>query len=298
MEFSEDFIKDNNLTDEQVTAISGFATEHIADLKKGWDGLANTNAEKILSGAAAKVAEFTSVQREEGEKIADYYSRAWETYSSTETASLKKAKEDYEDKMKNIKGNETLSAEYEELKGKYSSLQQKEAEYDQLISSGLKEKYETASESLTELNLEVSFNSVKPNFPDSVNSYEASAKWNEFKNNTLKKYDVKLIDNEAICIDKENEHKTFKLKELLSKDTDISELLQGRQQKGPNANPTDMLRIKDVPFEVPANATSKDRQKLIRDYLAGQGIGVTHQDYSKKYAELNTKILKQETADA
>lgn len=140
------------------------------------------------------------------------------------------------------------------------------------------------------------FSDVKPAFPDTVNSYEADAKWNEFKSNVLKDWNIEMVDGEAIAISKENKHKQQKLKEMVAKDENISDLLKGRQQKGPNGNPADLVTIEGVPFKVPNGATSAERSKLIRDYLTKEGISTTDASYASKFAELNKKIKEQQTA--
>ena len=298
MEFTEEFIKDNGLSTEQVTALTTATNDNEATLKQGWDGLANTNAEKIISGATSLIAESLKVTRNEGEKAADYIVRAQkESFSSKESDYVTKMAE-LEEKMKTAGSDEALKGEYSELKGKYSTLQQKEASFDELMNSGVKDKYDTLLESNTKLNLEVSFNSVKPNFPDTVNSYEAMAKWNEFKSTTLEKYHIKIVENEALAIDKENEHKIVKLKDLLGADTNIKSLLEGRQQTGPNGLPVSKGKVEGVPFDVPEDAktNAKSRAEAIREYLAKENISIGDARHVKMFKEFNDKITKQQTA--
>lgn len=298
MEFKEEFIKENELSEAQVTALTSATNDNEATLKKEWDGVANTNAEKILSGAATKIFDTTKIKREEGEKMGDYIGRVQtESFSTKETEYTTKMAE-LEEKMKTAGSDETLKGEYEELKGKFSTLQQKEAEFDKLNGSGITDKYEKQTEAFNKLNLQVSFNSVKPNFPDTVNAYEANAKWNDFKNETLSKYHIKLDEGEAIAIDKENEHKVIKLKDLIGKDTEITALLAGRQQKGPNGKPTETGKIEGVPFDVPVTAKTdtKARAEAIREYLSKEGISNTDSKYSTKFQEYNKKIMEQQTA--
>ena len=88
MEFSAEFITENGLTAEQVTAVTGqFTNEFIPNLKKEYDGVANTNAEGILSGASkyAKEKLGFELDRDQGEKYGDYLKRALDSkFSSTQ----------------------------------------------------------------------------------------------------------------------------------------------------------------------------------------------------------------------
>jgi hypothetical protein len=73
---TQEIIEKAGLTEDQLATIKPLGESYIADLKKGWDGKANSDAEGILNGAAVKVAEVTKVTRNQGEKIADYIVRA------------------------------------------------------------------------------------------------------------------------------------------------------------------------------------------------------------------------------
>lgn len=292
MEFlNEEKITELNLTEEQLKGLTPLYQNHIAEQKKAWDGKANENAENILSGAASKIYEGTKIERKEGEKIADYIIRVnKESFSAKEL--------EIQQKLKDASKNDSLVTEYETLKEKYSQIQQKEASYDELLKSGIKDKYDELLQANDNLTLNVSFNSIKPNFPDTVNQYEAKAKWEDFKKEVLANYNVKVVDNEAIAIDKENEHKVVKLKDLLSSNKEITALLEGRQQKGINDKPVKVGKVDGVPFDVPetAKTDNKARAEVIREYLAKKGVSNVSPEYSKLFAEYNSKIIKQQTA--
>lgn len=301
LKFNEDFVKDNNLTEDQISAVTGFvANEYLPNIKKEWDGKANENAEGILSGAAKYVMEKsgTNLEREKGEKYGDYLQRISDSVLSSKLSAKEKELADKSaelaEKLKNFKGGEEYRAQLEKLENEKDALLKQVAELEPL--KGLDVKYKEATESLSGLKLNVAFNNIKPNFPDSVNKYEASAKWEAFKKNTLEKYDIELVDNDPIAIDKDNRHKQIKLSELLSKDGDINELLQGRQQKGNGSRPLDLVDVEGVPFKVPENSTGEERSKLIREYLASKGVSVTSPEYSKKFSELNLKIANAKAA--
>ena len=165
----------------------------------------------------------------------------------------------------------------------------KYADYDEL-----KEKasgFEEANQTLSTLKLEVAFNGIKPHFPDSVNQYEAKAKWEEFKTDVLSKYSIELVDGVPTAVDKENHYKTAKLSDLLSKNEEIQSLLVGRQQGGTGAKPVDVQKIQGVPFDVPKETTGTVRSELIAKYLATQGIEKTNPKYAVEFAKLNKAIM-------
>lgn len=291
MDLSQEFIEQNGLSAEQVTAITGHATTHIQELKGSWDGKANKDAEAILDGAAKKIQDITGVSRDQGEKVADFMNRSWNQFSEKGTSDIEAKKIELAEKIKNASGNEFLSKEFDELQVKYSGLQKKEASFDELINSGVTDKYNTLLSETNKLKISNAFGGVKPSFPNEANQYEVSAKWDSFKNSILKDNTLEMVDNEWYAVDKENKHKTTKLSDLVSKDADLIKLLEGRQQNGLGGKETSLLDVEGVPFKVPANSSSSERAKLIRDHLTSQGISQTSNNYSKKFAELNKLIL-------
>lgn len=298
MEISKELVEQLQLNEDQVKGITDFTTEQVATLKNEWDGKANENAEKILDGAASYFKKQTglTIEREKGEKYADFIKRASDTYLENQKTEVHKLKSDYEAKIKDFKGGDATKAELEKVKSEYDEALKKLANYDELTEKA--SKYEEASQTLSTLKLEVAFGKIKPSFPKEVNEYEAKAKWENFKKDVLDKYTIELVDNEAIAIDKENKHRTLKLDDLVKKDETIQELIKGRQQEGTGAKTVDLKTVEGVPFKVPTNADSKMRSQLIKEHLATLNIGVTHPEYAKKFAELNTKILQGQTQAA
>lgn len=293
MAFTEEFIQENGLEENQVKAITSFYEKNIIpELKKDWDGKANQNAEGILQGASKYASQKFGVEleREQGEKWGDYLARISENALEIQTKSIQEQKQELEDKLKNFKGSEELKQKYENALSELDNYKKKVATLEPL--EGIDVKYKEANEKLTLIQKEFAYTSVKPNFPDTVNKYEAEAKWNEWKKNIDNNYDIQLIDGKPFAIDKENEHKKIELSELISNDKNITELLQGRQQRGSNAKPANLEDIEGVPFKVPENLDSTERTKLIREYLAKEGISITSPEYASKFAELNLAIAK------
>lgn len=290
-ELTKEFIETIGLNEEQVKSINGFVQgEIIPNIKKEYDGLANQNAEGILSGASnyAKSIFSVDIERQQGEKYGDYLARIADSGLSKKQEALKIKEAELEEKLKNFSGGEELKLALEQEKIKNDNLLKQNAELEKL--KGFDQKYEQASKELSGLKLEVSFSNVKPSFPQTVNKYESEAKWNEFKNGVLEKNTIELIDNVPYAIDKENIHKKTKLSDLVELDINIKELLKGRQQSGNGATSVDVRKIADVPFDVPNNATSEEISTLAREYLVKKLGSNTHPNFGKEFIDLLTKI--------
>lgn len=291
MELSKEFIEEQKLSDEQVTAITDFGKNHIADLQKEWDGKASKNADEILdnvfSGAGQKFG--IDLKRDKGEKFNAFAQRFSDAFMEKKNGEVEKLKADYEQKLKEFKGGDALKSELDQAKQALDEAKQKLADYDELKEKAA--KADEYGEQLSGLKLEVAFNGVKPSFPDTVNSYEAKAKWEEFKKSVLKDNKIELVDGEPLAVNRENEYKQVKLADLVAKDETLQELLKGREQQGTGGKPTDLEAIEGVPFKVPKDADGRTRSKLIKEHLAGEGIGVTDPRYSKKFEDIQKKIL-------
>lgn len=291
MAFTEEFIKEVGLTEEQVSKVNGFyETNVIPELKKGWDGKANTDAEGILTGASkyAQQKLGIEIEREQGEKYGDYLARIAESGLSKKQEALKLKEAELEEKLKNFKGSDELKSALEEERLKNDNLLKQNAELERL--KGFDEKYEQASKELSGLKLEVSFGKVKPNFPETVNKYEADAKWNEFKKNVLENNTIELIDNEPFAIDKENPHKKVKLSDLLQLDKNISELLKGRQQQGTGARQAEFAKVEGIPFDVPKGLTNNEQSLLVAEHLEKKLGSKFHKDYMAQFTDLLKKV--------
>jgi len=289
MELSAEQITELGLTEENAPKVVTFLSEQIATSKQEFEGLANKNAEAILDGALDKIATDTSIARTQGEKAGDYINRAWGEFNTSKLSAVEQKKLEYEQKVKDFKGNDDLISKITNLETEKDTLLQKYANFDELKEKA--EKFDPLYDKYNKTKLQVAFNSVKPNFPDTVNKYEAKAKWDEFKNSVLDKYDLEIVDGEPKAVDKENKHRILKLSDLLSKDENINTLLQGRQQAGTGSKETKLSDIEGVPFKVPEGIDAEQRSKLIREYLATKGINSTSNDYASKFAELNKAIL-------
>lgn len=291
-ELNDDQVKELELKEEQVAKIKEIGTNYAAELKKSYDDLANKNAQGILDGAGSSIEKSTGVKRDQGEKMADYILRANSTYHSTLKSELEAAKADYLEKQKSIQGNEGLSKELQELKEKFEDAQKKLANFDDLSEKAT--KYETLTTEYESMKHQVAFSNVKPAFPDSVNSYEAKAKWDEFVSRVNKEYTIELVEGEAIAISRENKHKQVKLSVLVEKDGVISELTKGRIQNGNGANPIDVVKIEGIPFDVPKDYDTAKINKLIQDYLIKEGVAKTSPQWPSKFGELFKKIKSQQ----
>lgn len=294
MELTEEFIKEHNLSPEQVKAIDSHVEgEYIPTLKKDWDGKASKDADGILDGVARAMTEKYGVkdlQREEGEKWADWVGRLTEAKLGADQQTLAQKRQELDDKLKNFKGSEELKQQLEEERKKIDGYQQKLAKLEPL--EGLDEKYKKATEELTGLKKRVAFNSVKPAFPDTVNSYEAKDKWNTFVKGVEDDYTIEIVDDEYIAIDKENPHKTKKLSELVKADQDIQGLLVGRKQKGTGGTGKPSVSPDGVDYDVPENATTQEKTQAVREHLISKGVKSTDDNYSAKFKEEYEKLTE------
>lgn len=290
---TEEIQKQHNITPEQVAALKPLYDNDIATKQKDWDSKANTNAENILAGAAkyAQTKFGVTEERQQGEKYGDYLNRIADKGLEAKKAEVESAKAEYAQKLKDFKGDEATKAELDAAKAELDKAKQTLANYDEI--KGKAEKFDEANEKLNGLKLEVAFNGVKPNFPETVNKYEADAKWGDFKKEILAKYNIELVDGVPMAIDKENQYKQAKLSDLVSGDKTLEELTKGRQQTGTGARTTGtVIKVEGLPFEIPDNAKTdpKERQKVIKEQLEKEGITPMHQDYAAKFADYNRKI--------
>lgn len=292
MEFTEDFIKTNELSDTQVTALTKATNDNEATLKKDLEGEANKNAEGILHGATKAIVEKTGIAHENGVKIADYLTLALDGSFKGEKASLERSQKDLDEKIKNAGTDEVLKSELISAKEKIEGLQKIEAEHADWIKGDYKNLFEKSSGELSSMKKHVAYANVKPKFADGVNEYESRTKWNEFEARTDAKYDIHIEKGkEPLYIDKENKFKTGKLSDLVKEDQEIQELVKGREQKGAGAGHKPDVKIEGLPFTVPEDATPKERQIAIKDYIIGT-LEIPYLDprYATKYSEFNAKI--------
>ena len=299
MEFiNEEFIKTNELNDTQVAAITKAGADYIANLQNDWDGRANENAEKIIEGAGKKQIETTGIERNQGEKWADYLTRSTDGYLLGSKASLDRKQTELDEKIKNAGSDETLKAELISAKDKIEGLQKIEAEHAEWVKGDYKNLFEKANGELSATRKQVAYGNVKPKFADGVNEYEAKAKWNEFVKKVDEKYEIHLDDNnDPLYVDKENKFKTGKLSDLVKEDQELQALVKGRQLNGLGAKIKLDVDIEGVPFKVPENATPTERQKAIKEYITGD---LKTPEFSPKYpalfADFNKKILEKTPA--
>lgn len=291
-ELQKEFIETNKITDEQVKAFNTLTSDSEATIKKGYDETyketANTNAENILKGAADKVNAITKIERKDKEKLAEYYTRAWTEWNTTSLADIAKQKTDLEAKLKAEPGNGELAKTMAVLEGKYSDLQKKEAEFDKLKESGVEQKYTDLQAAHVTMKEQVAFQSVLPKFAESVNDFEAAAKWKSFIDGVLKTSTIEMVDGEAVAVDKDNVHKTTPLKDLVAKDEKIQELVDGRKVIGPGGDPKKLAKISGIPFDLKEDHNSADRSTAIKKYLLEEEkLSPTDPKFSERFEHFN-----------
>jgi len=291
MELTDEIIKAQGFSEEQVAAINGYVapllSDTIANTKKEYDGIANTQAEGIINGAikATQDKNGVTLERMQGEKLGDWQARYSVLLNESKQSDLDAKRLEYEDKVKNFKGDPEVAKQILDLKDKLDGLQKKEAEYDTLLGSGVQDKYIALKEKIAAQDKQLAFSSVKPTFSQDANEFEVNAKWDAFKSEVLTKYDIVLVEGEAIAVDKDNEHKTVKLKDLVVNNNVLTELTKGRQQDGIDATSTDRKEVEGVPFKVPTNGDSGDLTKAVQEQLAKEGINKLDTKYTEKFKE-------------
>lgn len=306
MEFAQEFITEQGLSAEQVTAITanvvGHYIPHIAELKLGWDGKALENADNIIDDAvkATQTANNFTLGRNEGEKLGDWnvrYSKALNDGKQTELDAEIKT---YKEKVENFQGDANLKAEIITLNDKLDPLLQQKASYDELLSSGVQDKYDALLIKNSADSKALAYGSVKPTFHKDIDERIVSHEWTKFVTATESKYDLSEINGEWVGVEKDNKHAQKSLKDLIKENTDLTKLIDGRQQDPLNANETEISTVTGVPFGVPKDVSNKDLTELIHKQLATEGLeklGHTAAEYSKRFSELNRLARGQKTAD-
>jgi hypothetical protein len=284
---NQELSKELELSEEQVQKINTFGADQVANLQKSWDDELKENgnkyAEGILSGAAEKVQKETGIEREKGEKLADYFSRSGQSFLSNKQTELDKLKNDYEEKIKGVKDGSKLKEELDTYKAKVAELEE---------SAGFKEKFENLNQEHLSLKKQMAYTSIRPNFPESANKYEVQAKWDNFVKSIEEKYNIENVEGEWKAIDKENQYKTKPLSDLVKESEEIQSLLEAKKDEGGKGFPGKAVsekKIDGLPFAVPTNATSSELSKLINEYLDKQGVSKTSNDRAKRFAELHKK---------
>lgn len=289
MELTAEQITELGLTDENSPKVSSFLSDQIAEAKKDFNGKANKDAENILTGASEKIRKDTSIERNQGEKMGDYITRAWDEHNVIKTKKVTDALDEYNTKIRDFKGDKDLITKISSLEGEKDVLLKKYANFDEMKANA--EKYPDLLEKYESNKLQVAFSGVKPNFPDTVNRYEAEAKWGEFKSGILDKYTIIFDDDKWKAKLKSNEYTIKTLSELVDSDDILSKLSEGRKQQGAGGKQIEKIEIEGVPFPVPKDVDSKTKTELIKDYLTKTvGIDPMSDSWSSEFAKYNTLI--------
>lgn len=276
------------ITDEVLGKLTPMYNDHVAKIKNEFEGTANKNAENIIEGAITSTQKKYGVElpRNEGEKNADYLARLNDKVVETQQSNILKLENEWKQKLKDFEGGDATKKELEEAKKKLDDAQIKLAEYDDLKVKA--DKYEPLETEYKNLKDKVFFQNEKPTFPDSVNPYEAEAKWNKFVNSFNEKWEKSFDENgKSIAIAKDNPHLKKELKDLISSDEDLKTLLTGRQQAGTGGKAGH--KVGELDIVLPDNPTSEDKSKAINEHLDKLGFPKMSRERTKKF----TEVLKQ-----
>ena len=308
MEFlTEDFAKENNLTPEAVQAITSAGSEYIAGLKKGWDGKASQDADAILDGAFSAIEKETGISREKGEHANKFIPRVWESYNANKLSDLQSKLKEANDKLKAQPGNEAFKKQIEELENKIDNHYQPiEAKYLKLEEAKYEERFPELESENNRLKEQIALIANKPQFPDTLNKFEAEAVWGAFVQKFKENYE--LIEDPQnpgkwLGISKKNSHLKYSVEELIKKDEEIQKRLEGRQIRSPHSDPKNETRqIEGLPFKVPVEADSSSLTEAITEHLAtqkdstGNAITQMHPEFSQRFTKLMADYHKKKSA--
>lgn len=269
MKLSKEFIEQHGLSEEAVMGIGEAFTKNLGEIlpakeleyETKYKGQANANAEAILDGATKNLStEFGVSERNQGERYAEYLGRVRSEF----TESMSKIKNDATIGLESKEYKDLLAANDENLKKlvNFDELTEKASKYDGLVVE------------IKQRDVNSAFESVKPKFPDSVNEYEAKAKWSSFKEGVLGSYDIVQEDGKFVAVDKENRHKKTSINDLLGENTGINDLL--KSEKANNGRGFGVgkgsVTIEGVPFSIPKDATSSEKSTALNQHLESKGL--------------------------
>lgn len=275
------------LTDDQITKLTEKHNEWLPTIKKDWDGKASKDADGILDSIAKAQAEKYgyTVPRAQGEKYDDYLAKLDEHRFGSLKSDYESKKSEYDRLVKDFDGGKAQKAQIEQLAGELDQAKQKLANFDELSEKANKaDEFETKYNSLKQ---SFAYTQVKPTFPDTVNPYEAKAKYDAFIEKTNEKYHIVIDEsNVAWAVSKENEHSKKKLSELVSADKELTELAAGRQQQGTGAR-ENKGNVAGLEIDIPIGAERSEASRLINAHLDAKKLTGEERtaEFTKLWAE-------------
>lgn len=296
MEINKELIENYNLTEDAVKDLTDALSAKIAEEKNLFASKANEDAEGILSGAIKSIQDEYGIQieRKQGEKVRDWATRAFpevlKTKLKSKEAELDTLKSEYEKKVGEA-SKEDINAIKAQYQAEKDDLLKRYAGFDEIKTKS--EKADEYEKELVSLRKNVAYGKIKPSFPDTVNKYEVDAKWGDFIKRLESDYDLGFADDgEPLYISKENPHNKGSLKDLVAKDSQIQELVKGRQQTG-LGDKKGAKQFDGIPFKI---VEGEDIGSQVRDYLSVQKkLSITSKEYSDEFRRL-VKEIKQKTA--
>lgn len=296
MEINKELIEKYNLSEDAVKDLTDTYQAKILEEKGMFASKANEDAEGILTGAIKSIQDEygITVERKQGEKVRDWAGRAlpdvFKAKLKDKETELDSLKSQYEKKVSEASKEDVTSikAQYQAEK---DDLLKKYAGFDEIKTKS--EKADEYEKELTSLRKNVAYNKVKPSFPETVNKYEVDAKWGDFVKRLESVYDLGFAeDGEPLYISKENPHDKGNLKDLVAKDTQIQELVKGRQQQGLGGK-QGTKQLEGIPFKIEEGKPITDQ---VREYLTiEKKLPFTSKEYSDEFRKL-VKEIKQKTA--
>lgn len=271
------------LSPEQIQAIEAAYTAKETELT----ALANRNADGIFNGAAEKLFKITGVQRNEKEKYSDYFERlgnewlpeAINTKAQEKIEEANRKAQEWEEKFKNHKGDETLKQELERLQGEVKKipdlLEAKETEW--------KDKYETLETEYQTSKFTRAVEDSMPKFDDSVNPFELKAKKQNAIDRLKNTYELSFDDKGNLIGTKD--YQKHLVSELLKSDEELKDLILIEQGAGGGGGasgkkPTSGLNI-------PENISKGAAQNIIENFIVEvEKLSKLDEKYPERFKEL------------
>jgi len=286
---TEDQIKEKEFTPDQIELVkSVYATKEAEFL-----ALANKNADGIFNGAAEKLTALTGISKGDKEQYSTYFERLGTEWlpSNAEQRILdaeKKANDkviEFEEKVKNHKGDESLKIELQKAKDELAKIPDllKAKDEDWL------KKYNTLETEHKTSKLNRSMTDSMPKFDDNVNQFELEAK----KKNAIERISTNYelsFDEKGNLIGTKDYQKTL-VSELLKNDSELKDLIlidqgAGGGAGGGNAN----TKTLSIPESIGKGAA----QQLIKMHIIkNENIAELDDKFASRFKELckENKVL-------
>ncbi len=303
IELTADIANELELKEESVKKINTFFSdifkEKIQEETKEVKASASKNAEKIIDDIVSSTEQKIGVKKNDGEKHADYLKRVNLEVADNLSKQRKEVddqKKDLEKKIKEGAGNDTFVKEFDELKGKYSTLQAKEADFDKLIGSGIVDEHKELVTNHTLLKSKVAFQSGVPGDLPKINEFERLERFRRAEQDINTRFNIEEKDGKLIYSDKLNEYKKHEPIDLIKNHEEIKAIYKQESNKTNGVSTTGQptVAITGLSEPVPLKATNEIISELAEKKTISDSEGAinrAHPSYAPTFKK-NHKLIK------